>query len=53
MTLPASGEQHGKRRWRVYCSQWASCGWAGYRLAATRERAVAKPCPKCEREVVA
>lgn len=40
-----------KRRWRVYCTQWASCQWAGYRIAATSQEAIAKSCPKCGREV--
>jgi ssDNA-binding Zn-finger/Zn-ribbon topoisomerase 1 len=29
-------------RWRVWCSQYASCRWAGY-----RSRDFEKPCPKC------
>lgn len=51
----ASGERlhrtDGARRWRVYCSQWASCGWAGYRKGVTREDVTKKPCRHCGREV--
>lgn len=41
------------RKWRVYCSQFASCRWAGYRRAEHREAACSKPCPRCGREVSA
>lgn len=41
--------QVAPRRWRVYCSQWASCGWSGYRTGDTREIATSKPCPRCLR----
>lgn len=51
--VPSDGQGPVKRRWRVYCSQWASCGWAGYRRAVTADEAKAKPCPKCKRGVVA
>lgn len=41
------------RKWRVYCSQFASCRWKGYRFASTREEAIAKPCPHCGKHVSA
>ena len=39
------------QRWRVYCTQFASCGWAGYRYASSRSKAIAKACPKCGKDV--
>lgn len=47
-------EEYGPK-WRVFCqatrplpgTQATFCDWTGYRTAETRERAVAKPCPKC------
>lgn len=32
---------------RVYCSQWASCGWKGYRNPESQGK-----CPRCGKEVV-
>ena len=45
--------QKAARAWPVYCSQFASCRWRGRRWATTREKAVAKPCPWCGKQVVA
>lgn len=35
----------------VYCSQWASCGWKGYRIVE-KLGTQPKPCPKCGKAVV-
>lgn len=40
-----------RRRWRVYCTQFAFCQWAGYRIADTSELAKTKPCPRCGKAV--
>jgi transposase-like protein len=40
------GIGQGKRRRRVWCSQWASCQWSGYRTG-TFASVTEKPCPKC------
>lgn len=41
------------RRWRVYCSQWVQCRWAGYRRAVSCDEAMGKACPRCGKGVVA
>ena len=43
----------GERKALVYCSQWASCGWRGYREFGVGKDPVAKPCPKCGHKVAA
>lgn len=40
-----------KEKVRVYCSQWASCGWKGNRLS-DRIGVQPDPCPKCGKDVL-
>lgn len=51
-TDPRNHAAEGERRKvRVYCTQFASCRWAGYRMAETHGEAREKPCPRCGKEV--
>lgn len=54
MTLDTEGRREVKlttpQKVRVYCSQWASCGWQGIRIS-DRLGVQPKPCPQCGREV--
>lgn len=49
--IPAYPDTNNVKR-RVYCSQFAQCGWAGYRIVKVVGTQPA-PCPKCGREVLA
>ena len=50
MMSQADTKQRSKGRHRVYCTQWAQCGWTGYR-ASDRIGIQSKPCPKCGLDV--